>query len=315
MQQCSACAGEGLPERVLATKTAILVYDRVITLGFDKVSADLIDEKQFSTVIKSVRSVFSVLVSLSLLLSINASTNSAQASHSVFGLEIAEAFEKDLFNFFHFRLVGLTVTRDGFTELVFRTPKTSPYRTFVKLFVTLDVDGKIRRMRMEIQRRFINDERQGMFARDIEKSFIQASVRDVDYENVDLLVNEIFFRQKLTKVEVGKVVSENKDGEKKESNPSAVFKLGGGKLMPGDIIIVGDAAKLPPLPPTPSQLYNCFIGQVPEAEIKLSDTILKLENIKNENEEVLSTTLIPAKDAKSLENLELDFSKMPMRLP
>lgn len=168
---------------------------------------------------------------------------------------------------------------------------------------------------MDIQRRFIDDERQGMFARDIEKSFIQASVPEEDYESVNLLVNEIFFRQKLTKVEVGKVVTENRAGEKKESIPSAVFKLGGGKLVPGDIIIVGDASKIPPLPPTPSQLYNCFVGQVPVAEIKLTSTVLKMENSKTEGDEVLSTTLIPLKDAQSLENLELDFSKMPLRLP
>lgn len=280
-------------------------------------------KKQFSTVIKSVtgstfslgKQTFKILISLSLLLSLNLTATSALASHSVFGLNMTDAFEKDLFNFFSFRLVGLTVTRDGFTELVFRTPKSSPYRPFVKLYITLDVEGKIRRTRMDIQRRFINDERQGMFARDMEKSFIQASVPDGDYESVDLLVNEIFFRQKLTKIEVGKVVSENRAGEKKESNPSAVFKLGNGKLMPGDIIIVGDSSKIPALPASPSRLYNCFIGQIPDAEIKLTDTILKMENITTDGEEVLSTTLTPSSDAKLLENLDLDFTKMPMRLP
>ena len=250
-----------------------------------------------------------------ILLAFSIAAPPALASNSIYGLDIRQAFSKDLFSFFRFRLSGVSVTKDGFTQLQFRPPKASPFRSFVKIFVTLDESGKIRRMRMLLSRKFIDDKRQGMFARDVAKSFVQAAVPPEDSDAARSLVNEIFFRQKLTEVKVGSVISDSAKGKKVISGEQTVFKLGSGKLMPGDIIIIGDRSNLPSLPEAPSALYLAFSGERKRARLKFSDTALSLSNLSGNGESILEFSLMPNGDASKLKGMEIDFRDFPVRIP
>ncbi len=237
------------------------------------------------------------------------------AKDSIYGLELSDAVDRDLFSFFRFKLVALSVTSDGYTQLVFKPPKSTPFRSFVDVQLVLDEAGKIRRMTMILSRRFITDDRLGMFARDVAKSFVQAAVPNEDFESVKFLVNEIFFRQKLTEVKVRSVVSESSRGDKEASGPTTVYKLGSGKLVPGDIIIMGDASKLPPLPPNPSQMYQCFAGDVDSAETQLTSTVLRMVNKESDGQSVLVLSLNPKEDDKAVVNEGVDFRSVPLHVP
>ena len=143
------------------------------------------------------------------------------SSGSVFDMPLDKAYANDFFQFFRLRVVGVSVTDDGFMEIIFKPPKREPSRTSVKLHVVLKKDGEIKRMQLILGRQFIDDVKQGMFARDFAKSFIQAGVHKEDYARVRPVVNEIFFRQKLTPIILGKG---------KSQGTISIFKLGEGKL-------------------------------------------------------------------------------------
>lgn len=233
----------------------------------------------------------------------------ARAELSVQGLDLEQASNRDFFRHFNFRIVGHMVTGDGYTQLLFKRPKDGPDRSSVKLYVTLDGEDRIRRMSLCLDRRFIDSPKQGMFARDEAKSFIQAAVSDSEYDQVRPLANEIFFRQNLTKISV--------DAEKKEVGTSGVtvFKVGSGELAPGDIIIIAESDNLPKLPEEPSRLYKCFTGDEPEGEVELSESLVRFENRDLNGLKTLEISIMPRQDAKDLANLELDFNNLPLRRP
>lgn len=233
----------------------------------------------------------------------------AKAELSVQGLDLDQASNRDFFRHFAFRMVGHMVTGDGYTQLLFKRPKDRPDRSSVKLYVTLDGDDHIRRMSLCLDRRFIDSPKQAMFARDEAKSFIQAAVSDSEYDQVRPLANEIFFRQHLTKLSMA---TEKKD---EGARGVTVFKVGSGELAPGDIIIIAENDNLPKLPDEPSRLYKCFTGDVPDGEIELSDSLVRMKNRDLDGLKTLEISIMPRQDAKDLANLDLDFSNLPLRTP
>ena len=55
---------------------------------------------------------------------------------SVYGMPLSKAYSKDFFQFFKFRVVGVSITDDGFMEIIFKPPKGDPRRTSVELLST-----------------------------------------------------------------------------------------------------------------------------------------------------------------------------------
>jgi len=113
---------------------------------------------------------------------------------SIYGEPLSEAYKKDFFSFFRFSMIGMSVTKDGYTSVSYKPPRGSMLRQCVDLNLTLTSEGRIKRMVLKLRRRCIEDSRQGMFARDVAKSFIQAGIPDSDSDSVGDLINEIFFR-------------------------------------------------------------------------------------------------------------------------
>lgn len=237
----------------------------------------------------------------------------SSSAMSVYGMPLSKAYSKDFFQFFQFRVVGVSITDDGFMEIIFKPPKGNPTRTSVKLFVVLEKDGQIKRMRLELVRSFIDDLKQGMFARDVAKSFIQAGVHADDYVDARPVVNEIFFRQKLTPIDIGNQVKSS--GSKKSGSTISIYKLGEGKLASGDIIIIGDGANIPKLPPEHSDLYKCFTGRKDSFRQNFSKSSLLLENTLIDGNKVLVMTIGPRDIAPKAELENFDFHNLPLFLP
>jgi len=145
---------------------------------------------------------------------------------TIFGVEMHEAFGRDFFTHLRLRPIAYSVTKDGFTEMLLRLPKSSQLRALLNCYVVLDDSGKIIRARLHLKRRAISDRVQGAFARDYAKSFVQAAVPESELDTGASIGNEIFFRQEITKLEKADLES-----RKEKSDPEKTyFKLGSGKL-------------------------------------------------------------------------------------
>lgn len=234
-------------------------------------------------------------------------------SMSVYGMPLSKAYAKDFFQFFQFRVVGVSITEDGFMEIIFKPPKGNPTRTSVKLHVVLEKDGQIKRMQLELVRSFIDDMKQGMFARDVAKSFIQAGVHADDYADARPVVNEIFFRQKLTPIVLGTQIKGS--GSKKSNSVISIYKLGEGKLSSGDIIIIGDGANIPKLPSEHSELYKCFTGKISSSRLVFSKSSLHLENTSKNGNKVLLMTVGPKDLSIKGDVNSFDFHNLPLFIP
>ncbi len=232
---------------------------------------------------------------------------------SVFGLNMVDAFERNFFSHFRFRPIAMSVTNDGFTEVMLRLPRSSRFRPFLLVYVALDKSGKIMRTTMHLKRRFIEDKMQSAFARDFAKSFVQASVPNEDLDKVRAIVNEIFFRQAITKVSDVKISTKEKEDE--NLTTTTIFKLGPGKLREGDIIIMGEGGELPTLPKKMSDLYKCFIGLSKNSKIDLTNTVLRFRNQTIANEDTLVLSVVTSDDDKAPDKPELDFGNLPVRVP
>ncbi len=228
------------------------------------------------------------------------------SSLSIFGEPLSEAYKKDFFSFFRFTMTGMTVTKDGFTAVLFKPPRGSMLRQCVDLEMTLNHEGRIKRMKMKLRRRCIDDLRQGMFARDVAKSFIQAGIPEKDSDSINDLINEIFFRQKLTKIDV-------KPSEQDTTNklPSiTVLKLGNGELSDGDIIIFGENLRVPDLAKTPSALYSVFAGEIQNASQNIGELVLDMEN-EPKGDENLIMSILYSQDKEKMQKSDFDFDQLP----
>lgn len=225
---------------------------------------------------------------------------------SIYGEPLSEAYKKDFFSFFRFSMVGMSVTKDGFTSISYKPPRGSILRQCVDLNLTLTKEGRIKRMVLKLRRRCIEDSRQGMFARDVAKSFIQAGIPERDSDTVSDLINEIFFRQKLTQIDVK---PENKSALENKLPSITVLKLGQGDLSDGDIVIFGENLKVPELKNEASSLYNVFAGESKSANQKIGDLVLEMENKQDEDD--LTISVMGVGDKEGMLKSDFDFEQIP----
>lgn len=225
---------------------------------------------------------------------------------SIYGEPLSEAYKKDFFSFFRFSMIGMSVTKDGYTSISYKPPRGSMLRQCVDLNLILTSEGRIKRMFLKLRRRCIEDSRQGMFARDVAKSFIQAGIPERDSDSVGELINEIFFRQKLTQIDV----RPKEDIAAESKLPSiTVLKLGGGDLADGDIVIFGENLKVPELNKDASPMYKVFAGESTLANQDIGELVLEMEN--KPGEEDLTISVLQKQDKEKMKTSDFDFDQLP----
>ncbi len=162
------------------------------------------------------------------------------ASFGNLGETLEQAKQTDFFRFFHLEQSQVS-KNDGSTVTAFK-PSGEKFHPLVTIRVTTDGAGRILALEMALVRSFIDDPRDGIFARDIAKSFLQDGLpAPRDSETTDL-INEIEFQGTST------------------------------------MTIIKRAANEPKLPAKPTPGYLTYLGKQPSYEHRRRDYLLRLVN-------------------------------------
>ena len=165
------------------------------------------------------------------------------APNGLIGQTIERAQNHALVLWFHLRAVGPKSSEGAQARIDFR-PSGSSFRDLVLLSAWLDADERILRIAMSLERSFIDDPRQGMFARDIAKSLVRTEMREGDPPEIGHLADEIEFDRT-------------------------------GVAVP---VIVAHQRAHPTLPQPPTRGYLTYLGQFPAHEIARASGRVHLEN-------------------------------------
>lgn len=195
-------------------------------------------------------------------------------ARSVVGMPISSATQEDFFKFFRFKETERREASKDDSLAMFET-QTGGYT--VQLAVVVATKGEaVKAMTMILSRKFVDDPKYGLFARDIAKSFLLAGVPDADANAIKLLVNEISFggqhSWKATTVQEAKMMS---TGEVTKN--ATLTKPGTDELKKGDIAWIGGGA-VPKLPAMPSPGYKAYLGKETVFEKKLSGCRIRINN-------------------------------------
>ncbi len=177
-------------------------------------------------------------------------TSSAQV-----GRKLDEVRGEDFWTFFGFQPTGPAKVVEGGTTVEFR-PRAERFAPLVRVTASLDQGGAIRQMEMAISREFVDHPANGIFARDVVKSFLLAAVPADDAPDVETLVNEIQFPR---------------------------------EDAPGTTTV--RAVPAPALPGEPTPPYRVFLGRDAEWSRTLEASTLRLRNDRGEGGSVLVLTV------------------------
>jgi hypothetical protein len=161
------------------------------------------------------------------------------------GGTLEAAKQADFFKFFGLVEDGRRAEERGLAVVSFR-PRSEKFRELVRLVVKVNADDSIREMELTLERSFVDDAANGVFARDIAKSFLRAAVPVADAPRVNDLANEIEF-----------------PGEMK-----------GYKIM--------RARPDPKLPAQPTKGYQVYTGSLQLYEDSFAQSTLRVENLRAE---------------------------------
>jgi hypothetical protein len=114
----------------------------------------------------------------------------ATPAQSLLGMPIADAHKTDFFSFFHLEQSGSAPDSMGRPILIFK-PTAAEFRKLVDVRTTLDAHDRIVQVDLLVARSFLNDRLQGVFAADIAKSMLTASLPLSDQPDVGSLIEEI----------------------------------------------------------------------------------------------------------------------------
>jgi hypothetical protein len=103
------------------------------------------------------------------------------------------AKQSEFFRWFSFVEVESVKDAGGNILKSFR-PEGEKFRSLVKLDVALDKQSGINTLQLFLARRFVDDNRDGIFARDIAKSFLRSALPEPDADAVTVLAEEIEHR-------------------------------------------------------------------------------------------------------------------------
>lgn len=181
------------------------------------------------------------------------------------GDRLEDAKQTDFFRFFNLVEAGATEAEQQRKVFIFR-PRAGMFREAVNVTAVVDSAGRILTMKLMLDRAFVDHKQNGIFARDIAKSFLRHAIPLADEREVNDLANEIEFPRKLEGYEIMR------------TGPD------------------------PQLPARPTQGYLVFLGESPLSEQRLKQSLVRLQNSKAGGDEVLTITvdgtLQPAKKTK-----------------
>lgn len=177
-------------------------------------------------------------------------------SSGLIGQDIDQAQRHDFFGWFHLGVAGREQDGGGGTRVDFR-PSGNSFHDLVVVSTWLSSNDQVQYLRMTLERRFIDDARQGMFARDIAKSLLRvATPRDGPAELADL-INEIEFDR-------------------------------AGVSVP---VISAGGRPRPTLPQPPTRGYLVYLGQSAGHEVTWINGSVHLENADGPSEQRLHITV------------------------
>ena len=181
------------------------------------------------------------------------------------GGRLEDAKQTDFFRFFNLGEAGATEAERRRKVFVFR-PKAGIFRDAVTVTAIVDAAGRILKMTLVLDRAFVDHKQNGIFARDIAKSFLRHAIPLTDERAVNDLANEIEFPRNLEGYEIMR------------TGPD------------------------PQLPPRPTPGYLVFLGEQPLYEQRLKQSLVRLQNSKFGGDAVLTITVDgegqPAKKTK-----------------
>lgn len=154
------------------------------------------------------------------------------ASGGLIGQTLDAAQRSEFFQWFHLMPDGPERSEAGQARRDFR-PSGKSFHDLVQLSLWLGREG-IQQARLSLDRRFIDDPRQSMFARDIAKSFLRGSIARADAPDLATLADEIEFD----------------------------------RTGVGVPVLVGAGRPRPKLPSTPTPGYLVFLGRMGSHEIR-----------------------------------------------
>ncbi len=106
-----------------------------------------------------------------------------------FGITLDSAKKTDFFTFFHLEQTGESPAKDGKT-IMFQ-PSGEKFRSLVHVYMTVDSKAQIQGAELDLSRAFVDSASDGIFARDIAKSFLQTAIDPEDTDKVDNLIKEV----------------------------------------------------------------------------------------------------------------------------
>ena len=193
--------------------------------------------------------------------------SSPEASANL-GDRFEEVKKTDFFIFFNLVEVGKTSDPQQNDVIAFR-PRGAKFRELTLVHVKVDKTGLILEMTLTLGRAFLNHEADGLFARDMTKSFLLSAVPVSDLRAINDLVNEIQFPR--------------------ESNAMQMIH----KKPP------------PELPAKPTPGYLVYLGKGNRHEERLSQGILRLENMKDdEGDRLFISVLLRSAIAETARSVE-----------
>ena len=180
--------------------------------------------------------------SLTLLLATLVLQGSASgATFGQLGERLDQAKETGFFRWFH--LEETNVNRAGAQAVVAFKPSGEKFRPLVTLNATTDGQDRLQALELVLARVFVDDPRDGVFARDIVKSFLLAVFGDSGDPGLQDLINEIQYLL--------------------FHGPGVI-----GRTPPADI----------KLPKAPTRCYQVYLGRQPACTLDLAGHSLRLEN-------------------------------------
>lgn len=108
------------------------------------------------------------------------------------GSRLEDAVRTDFFTFFRLKATGAVLALEK-TYIAGFKPEGPQFRELVSVAVTLDASDQIVGIELSLARSFVNQEINGIFARDIAKSLLRSAVPPEDEKAIVDLANEIEF--------------------------------------------------------------------------------------------------------------------------
>jgi hypothetical protein len=189
-------------------------------------------------ILKKLRCILAIL-----LAPLGLATPLAAATFGNFGERLDQAKQTEFFHWFHLEQTDVTRT-DGNALISFK-PSGQKFHDLVTVKVTTDAGGRILAVEMALARAFIDAPQDGIFARDIAKSFLLTELPAPRDREITDLINEI---------------------EHQGASTMTILKRGGNE---------------PKLPEKPTPGYLTYLGNQPSYEHRLPGLLLRLENGKD----------------------------------